>query len=63
MTHLVLGGIPVDYEIVGAGPPVVFVHARPFAGWYGPLLAHPRRMAVHPLPAHGARRPGVRDRR
>ena len=29
-----------EYDVVGRGDPVVMVHARPFASWYGPLVGH-----------------------
>jgi pimeloyl-ACP methyl ester carboxylesterase len=33
-----IDGWPVEYELAGDGPPVVFVHASPFVSWYRPLL-------------------------
>jgi pimeloyl-ACP methyl ester carboxylesterase len=32
--------VAFEYDVVGHGDPVVMVHARPFASWYGPLVAH-----------------------
>jgi pimeloyl-ACP methyl ester carboxylesterase len=34
-----LDGVQVDYELTGAGVPVVLTHARPFVMWYQPLAA------------------------
>jgi pimeloyl-ACP methyl ester carboxylesterase len=31
--------VEFDYDIVGSGPPVVLLHARPFVRWYEPLIA------------------------
>jgi pimeloyl-ACP methyl ester carboxylesterase len=32
--------VVLEYDVVGSGDPVVMVHARPFASWYGPLVSH-----------------------
>jgi pimeloyl-ACP methyl ester carboxylesterase len=33
-----LDGVTVDYEVIGTGEQVAFVHARPFECWYSPLV-------------------------
>ena len=38
MDHVVLRGLPVEYELLGEGEPVVLLHARPFVRWYRPLI-------------------------
>jgi pimeloyl-ACP methyl ester carboxylesterase len=38
MPRVELAGCEVEYEIVGEGEPVVFLHARPFVSWYRPLV-------------------------
>jgi pimeloyl-ACP methyl ester carboxylesterase len=38
MPRLDIEGAAVDYEITGAGHPVVLLHARPFVSWYAPLV-------------------------
>ena len=35
-----LNGHLVDFEVAGEGDAVVLAHARPFARWYLPLVAH-----------------------
>lgn len=37
MPQVDLDGTPVEYQLSGAGEPVVLVHARPFVSWYAPL--------------------------
>ena len=34
-----LDGVEVEYQLTGAGEPVVLPHARPFVMWYQPLTA------------------------
>lgn len=41
MKRAVLDGVELEYEIRGAGEPVVFVHAGVFAEWFTPLLDEP----------------------
>jgi len=41
MTRAKLNGIELEYEIRGAGEPVVLVHAGVFADWFKPLLEEP----------------------
>ncbi len=36
-----LGGVQLEYRTVGAGEPVVLVHAGVFADWFEPLLKEP----------------------
>src|SRR5688572_14299462 len=36
-----LGGVELEYRTVGAGEPVVLVHAGVFADWFEPLLEEP----------------------
>jgi pimeloyl-ACP methyl ester carboxylesterase len=36
-----LGGVELEYRTVGAGEPVVLVHAGVFADWFEPLLKEP----------------------
>jgi pimeloyl-ACP methyl ester carboxylesterase len=36
-----LDGTELEYEVRGAGPPVVLVHAGVFADWFDPLLEEP----------------------
>src|SRR5262245_57684145 len=38
MSRANVDGVELEYEVRGAGEPVVFVHAGVFASWYGPLL-------------------------
>ena len=38
MDHVEFDGVAVDYEIIGSGDRVVLLHARPFVGWYAPLV-------------------------
>ena len=38
MNHVEFDGVTVDYELIGSGAHVVLVHARPFVGWYAPLI-------------------------
>src|SRR5262245_56838964 len=38
MSRANLDGVELEYEVQGAGEPVVLVHAGVFSGWYGPLL-------------------------
>ncbi len=33
-----LDGVEVDYEVIGTGEQVAFLHARPFVSWYSPLV-------------------------
>jgi pimeloyl-ACP methyl ester carboxylesterase len=37
MENVEFDGIRIEYELTGGAEPVVLPHARPFAGWYGPL--------------------------
>ena len=41
MSRAVLDGIELEYEVRGAGEPVVLVHAGIFADWFKPLLQEP----------------------
>ena len=41
MSRAKLDRIELEYEVRGAGEPVVLVHAGVFAGWYKPLLDEP----------------------
>jgi pimeloyl-ACP methyl ester carboxylesterase len=41
MSRASLDGIELEYEVRGAGEPVVLVHAGVFARWYQPLLDEP----------------------
>ncbi len=41
-----LGAVELEYQLRGAGAPVVFVHAGVFADWFGPLMDEP---ALHPF--------------
>jgi pimeloyl-ACP methyl ester carboxylesterase len=41
MSRASLDGVELEYEVRGAGEPVVLVHAGVFAGWYKPLLDDP----------------------
>jgi pimeloyl-ACP methyl ester carboxylesterase len=41
-----LDGVPVEYELVGAGEAVVLLHARPFFSWFEPMAALLRDRAV-----------------
>ena len=41
-----LDGVRVEYELTGAGEPVVLPHARPFVMWYLPLVAELRHVSV-----------------
>jgi pimeloyl-ACP methyl ester carboxylesterase len=34
-------GVELEYEVLGAGDPVVLIHAGVCADWFGPLLAEP----------------------
>jgi pimeloyl-ACP methyl ester carboxylesterase len=36
--HVEIEGVAVDYEVIGTGAQVAFVHARPFVCWYSPLV-------------------------
>ncbi len=47
MSRASLDGIELEYEIRGAGEPVVLVHAGVFAGWYKPLLDEPALAGRH----------------
>ena len=40
-THASLDGIDLEYQVQGAGEPVVFVHAGVFAEWFEPLMVEP----------------------
>ena len=37
--HVEIEGVAVDYEVIGTGAQIAFVHARPFVCWYSPLVA------------------------
>ncbi len=37
--HVRLDDVEVAFELAGEGDPVVLPHARPFVGWYAPLVA------------------------
>ncbi|MET0458409.1 MAG: alpha/beta fold hydrolase [Ilumatobacteraceae bacterium] len=39
MRTVEIGGRSVEVDVAGRGDPVLFVHARPFASWYAPLVA------------------------
>lgn len=39
MEQVELDGVPVEYELLGDGEPVLLPHARPFVSWYAPLAA------------------------
>jgi pimeloyl-ACP methyl ester carboxylesterase len=41
MDRAALEGIELEYEIRGAGEPVVLIHPGHFADWFAPLLAEP----------------------
>jgi pimeloyl-ACP methyl ester carboxylesterase len=41
MNRAVLDGIELEYEVRGAGEPVVLVHAGVLAGWFKPLMDEP----------------------
>jgi len=41
MNRAVLDGIELEYEVRGAGEPVVLVHAGVLAGWFKPLMEEP----------------------
>src|SRR5262245_24721847 len=41
MNRAVLDGIELEYEVRGAGEPVVLVHAGVLAGWFSPLMDEP----------------------
>jgi len=41
MDRVALEGIELEYEIRGAGEPVVLIHPGHFADWFTPLLAEP----------------------
>lgn len=41
MNRAVLGNVELDYEVRGAGEPVVLMHAGVFADWFKPLLEEP----------------------
>jgi pimeloyl-ACP methyl ester carboxylesterase len=41
MDRAALDGIQLEYEIRGAGEPVVLIHPRHFADWFTPLLNEP----------------------
>lgn len=41
MNRAVLDGIELEYEVQGAGEPVVLVHAGVLAGWFKPLMDEP----------------------
>jgi pimeloyl-ACP methyl ester carboxylesterase len=36
--HVDLDGVEVDYEVIGTGEQIAFLHARPFVSWYSPLV-------------------------
>jgi pimeloyl-ACP methyl ester carboxylesterase len=44
-----VGTAGLEYRLQGAGEPVVFVHAGVFAGWFDPLMSHPRLREAHAL--------------
>ena len=56
--HVEIGEVVVDFEVTGSGDHVALLHARPFVGWYAPLVdvlsnytvLHYRRSV--PLDAH-----------
>jgi pimeloyl-ACP methyl ester carboxylesterase len=43
------GTAEIEYQLRGAGEPVVFVHAGVFAGWFDPLMSHPALRNTHAL--------------
>jgi pimeloyl-ACP methyl ester carboxylesterase len=42
-----LGDVEIEYELAGAGDPIVFVHAGVFADWFGPFSREPALRANH----------------
>jgi pimeloyl-ACP methyl ester carboxylesterase len=38
MDRVEFGDIAVEFEVTGSGDKVVVLHARPFVGWYAPLV-------------------------
>jgi pimeloyl-ACP methyl ester carboxylesterase len=36
--HVEFDDVAVEYEVTGSGDQVVLLHARPFVGWYAPLV-------------------------
>ena len=43
------GAAELEYDLRGAGEPVVFIHAGVFAGWFEPLLNRPALRKSHAL--------------
>jgi pimeloyl-ACP methyl ester carboxylesterase len=55
--HVELDGVPVEYELLGDGEPVVLPHARPFVSWYTPLARVLDRAVLRyrrPVPPDGS---------
>jgi pimeloyl-ACP methyl ester carboxylesterase len=46
------GAARLEYDLRGAGEPVVFIHAGVFAGWFEPLLSRPALRAYTLLTYH-----------
>ena len=49
MDRAVIDGVELEYEICGAGEPVVLVHHGAGADWFGPLLEEPALTRRHQL--------------
>jgi pimeloyl-ACP methyl ester carboxylesterase len=67
MDRAALEGIEFEYEVRGAGQPVVLIHPGHFADWFTPLLAEPaltehyRVLSYHRVGCAGSSHIGARS--
>jgi hypothetical protein len=66
-SRAVVDGVELEYQVLGAGEPVVLVHAGVFADWFKPLLEEPaltgrcRVVSYHRVGYAGSGRVAVRS--